>query len=106
MQRSPRRLLIPLALILSGAVSPLWAQAPAAGSDPWTRVPAILKRIVPPSFPQRDFPLTKYGGVGDGTTDCTDGFRRAIEACHTGGGGRVVVPPGQFVTGAIHLKSG
>src|SRR4030095_5695018 len=38
-------------------------------------------------------------------TDYTDPIRKAIDACHTSGGGRVVVPPGVFPTGAIHLKS-
>ena len=32
-------------------------------------------------------------------------FAKAIEACHASGGGRVVVPPGVWKTGAIHLKS-
>jgi len=30
---------------------------------------------------------------------------RAIAACHGAGGGRVVVPAGVWLTGAIHLKS-
>jgi hypothetical protein len=32
-------------------------------------------------------------------------FSRAINACSLAGGGRVVVPEGNFLTGAIHLKS-
>ena len=36
----------------------------------------------------------------------TGAIRDAIEACARAGGGRVVVPPGEFLTGAIHLKSG
>jgi polygalacturonase len=49
--------------------------------------------------------VTRFGAAGDGTTDCTAAFRRAIEACHRRGG-RVLVPPGAFLTGAIHLRSG
>jgi polygalacturonase len=82
---------------------------PRPGVDPaagWAQVPAILGRIVAPTFPARDYPVTKYGAVGDGTTDCTAAFRDAISACHAAGGGRVTVPGGSFLTGAIRLKSG
>jgi polygalacturonase len=80
--------------------------APRAAADPWSRVPGILNRIVPPTFPARDFLVTQSGAVGDGETDCTKAFARAIGDCNQAGGGRVVVPPGVFLSGAIHLKSG
>ena len=56
-------------------------------------------------FPTRHFDITRFGAVGDGVTDCTEAFRAAIAACHRAGGGRVVVPAGDFLTGAIHLRS-
>jgi polygalacturonase len=68
-------------------------------------VPGILARIKAPTFPSRTFDVTKYGAVGDGRTDCTAAFRSAIAACNGAGGGRVLVPAGRFLTGAIHLKS-
>jgi polygalacturonase len=71
----------------------------------WEMVPGILARIKPPVFPDRDFAITSYGAVGDGVRDCTDAFRQAIDACVAAGGGRVVVPAGRFLTGAIHLRS-
>jgi polygalacturonase len=80
----------------------------AAGPDPkaaWAQVPQILSRIVPPKFPHHKFPVTKYGAVGDGTTDCTEAFRKAIDDCTRSGGGEVIVPSGNFLTGPIHLKS-
>jgi len=79
--------------------------AEQTGNDPWSRVPAILERIALPKFPARAFPITQFGAVGDGTTDCTKAFADAISACNVAGGGRVVVPPGVFLSGAIHLKS-
>ncbi|MFC3197856.1 glycoside hydrolase family 28 protein [Parapedobacter deserti] len=66
------------------------------------RVRALIKA---PEFPDRDFPVTDYGAVGDGQTLNTEAFKAAIQACHESGGGRVVVPLGTFVTGAIYLKS-
>jgi polygalacturonase len=74
--------------------------------DPWQSVmPGILTRIKPPVFPKRDFLVTKFGARSDGQTKSTEAFRKAIDACNQAGGGRVVVPQGTFLTGAIHLKS-
>ena len=87
------------------AVSPRLS-AFAAEANPWeTVMPSILKRLKPPQFPRRTFDLTNFGAKGDGRTDCTLAFRRAIDHCTKAGGGRVVVPPGSYLTGAIHLKS-
>jgi polygalacturonase len=71
----------------------------------WDLVPEILARIVSPTFPARDFEITRYGAVGDGAMNCTAAIKRAIDACAAAGGGRVVVPDGRFLTGAVHLES-
>src|SRR4051812_46863955 len=71
----------------------------------WNAVPSILARIKPPRFPARDFPITNFGAHAGGDFDNTEAIRKAIEACNRAGGGRVVVPAGVFMTGAIHLKS-
>ncbi len=98
--------------VMAGATETTSAQsstAPAPTDEiaarAWSQVPEILKRIVPPSFPNRDFVITNYGAIGDGTNDCTRAFADAIAACAAAGGGRVIVPAGRFVTGAIHLRS-
>ncbi|MBI5382935.1 MAG: glycoside hydrolase family 88 protein [Opitutae bacterium] len=99
--------------ILAGIeVERLLTTPPAASVKPvatqatgWQGVPAILARIQAPTFPDRDFPITQYGATAGGTADCTDAIKQAIAACHAAGGGRVVVPAGTFLTGAIHLKS-
>src|ERR1700686_2033333 len=87
-----------------------WTFSPAhfssdLASDPWAQVPEILRRIKPPVFPKRDFNIADFGAAGNGKTDCTEAFRKAIGACNRAGGGRVLVPTGEFSTGAIHLKS-
>lgn len=74
-------------------------------TDPWSELPAILARIKPPTFPAREFDVTKFGAVGDNKLDCTEAFQKTIAACHAAGGGRVVVPAGEFSTGAVRLKS-
>jgi len=84
------------------------AAAPAAAkrssAPAWTRVPAILSRIKAPVFPARQFPITDFGAA-DGQADCTEAIREAIAARAEAGGGRVIVPAGEFLTGPIHLKS-
>lgn len=77
-----------------------------AAQRAWASVPQILKRIVPPKFPARQFDIRNFGAIGDGQTDCTAAFKAAIDACSKAGGGTVIVPSGTFLTGAIHLKSG
>jgi len=82
---------------------------PAQQTEPvrqgWDAYSEIAKQISPPAFPQKDFPVTKFGAIGDDNTDCTSAFKKAIEQCHVAGGGRVVVPKGIYLTGAIHLLS-
>jgi polygalacturonase len=93
-----------LALILATLLSACNTSKSAAHTG-WDRVPLVLKEIVAPEFPARDFDITAYGAVGDGNTDCSEAFRQAIDACNAAGGGRIIIPQGIFLTGAIHLKS-
>ena len=96
----------PIVSLLVFAAVLLTAQLRAqTNGEAWAQVPGILARIVPPIFPENDFPVTSFGAVGDGVTDCTAAISNAIATCSAGGGGRVVVPPGNFLTGAIHLKN-
>ncbi len=71
----------------------------------WDQVPKILARIKPPVFAKRDFGITKYGATTAADSDSSDAIAKAIDACNRAGGGRVVIPPGIFNTGAVHLKS-
>jgi polygalacturonase len=56
------------------------------------------------SIPRRDFPITRFGAKRPGS-DCTQAIAAALAAAEKAGGGRVVVPAGVWLTGAIHLKS-
>jgi unsaturated rhamnogalacturonyl hydrolase len=81
------------------------ARPSRAAAVGWSEVPRILSRIRAPRFPARDFNITDYGAVAGGRSDSTEAIRKAVEACSRAGGGRVVVPAGVFMTGAIHLRS-
>jgi polygalacturonase len=103
LNRFMRKYLLLLLIFLAG----IYTDSVAATSwlNGWDRVPAILARIVPPVFPAKNFDITAYGAASGGTTLCTSAIDAAITACHNAGGGRVVVPAGIYLTGAIHLQS-
>ncbi len=69
----------------------------------WGEYDRVLARIQAPTFPDRDFPITQFGARAG--SDCTHAIQQAIAACHDAGGGRVVVPAGEWQTGAIRLQS-
>ncbi len=76
-----------------------------ADANHWPEVNRILRRVRAPIFPRRDFSINRFGAIGNGRHDCTEAFAKAIAACSRSGGGRVIVPEGEFLTGAIHLRS-
>jgi polygalacturonase len=84
------------------------AAAPAAVEPeelPWPQARTIVAETKVPAFPDVTFDVTKYGAKGDGSTDNTNAFKAAIDACNAAGGGHVIVPSGTYVTGAVYLKS-
>jgi len=82
------------------------AETKSAKVTGWDMVPQILKKIVPPKFPNKDYDIRKFGAIADGKTDCSQAFERAIETCSDFGGGRIIVSEGTYLSkGPIHLKS-
>lgn len=64
---------------------------------------AILARIQTPVFPPKDFIITDHGAKEG--ADASEAITTAIRACHQAGGGRVVIPKGIWLTGAVRLLS-
>ncbi|GGF31265.1 glycoside hydrolase [Echinicola rosea] len=73
--------------------------------DAWDQVSGILETIQTPEFPDRTFSITDYGAVGDGKSDASTAIAEAIKSCVEAGGGRVLVPEGDYATGPIYLES-
>jgi len=93
----------------SNAAENWFAPTPGATLGPttgWNDFPKMLARIKAPTFPNRDFVVTDFGAVADGKTEATEAITKAIGACAGAGGGRVVIPKGEFLSGPIALKSG
>jgi hypothetical protein len=54
----------------------------------------------------QDYNILDFGAQADGQTLNTAVIQSAIDAAHKKGGGRVIVPAGRFLTGALQMKSG
>src|SRR5581483_8950916 len=67
-----------------------------AATLPWPAANTIVSETTIPTFPSKTFTVTSYGAKGDGSTDNTAAFQKAIAACNAAGGGQVVVPSGTF----------
>ena len=92
--------------MIGGAGLALFPRFAYSQADPWTtQYTQILRRIKPPKFRKKDFSILKFGAKEGGQVDCREAINNAINACSMAGGGRVVVPNGVFLTGAIRLKS-
>jgi polygalacturonase len=121
-----RRSLLKLAAAGGGAIA-LPAHAGLSG-DPWLVADAIVARLRPLAFPKRDFFVTDFGAApcatrkvkawashddqamlptpADDASDCYGAIKAAIDACVAAGGGRVVIPRGNwFCAGPIVLRS-
>lgn len=70
--------------------------------------PFEIATIERPTFPDTTFDIRDYGAQpmgGENPFKNTDAIHRAIEAAHRAGGGTVLIPAGEWLTGPIHLKS-
>lgn len=135
-QHSPRRRALLKGAATVGALAAAGAPAIAAAAkaaqapaDPWQRAADIQRRFAKPlPFPKRDFPITDFGAKScqlvkvqgyptirkkgeldsqaPGSHDSHPALRAAIEAAHKAGGGRVVIPAGNwYLKGPITLLS-
>ena len=57
------------------------------------------------NIPALTVSLTDFGAVGDGVTDCTEAFAKAISHLNKQGGGHLNVPAGIYLTGPVKMKS-
>lgn len=94
-RRSLSKLLFPAAgVALSGGASTraLLGQSSSAAVSPNLHGAAVYN-------------VRDYGAAGDGKTLDTAAVQRAIDQCHSDGGGTVLIPAGAFLIGTVELKS-
>ena len=73
-------------------------------SEYYRNLPISLTAPALPQIPEYTVSLSDFGGVGDGITDNTEAFTKAISALNKAGGGHLIVPAGIFLSGPISFK--
>ncbi|MDF7812121.1 glycoside hydrolase family 28 protein [Hymenobacter sp. YC55] len=66
---------------------------------------SALPAVKTTAFRADTFSIAKYGAVADAVTSNTAAFQKAIDECSQKGGGVVLVPRGQWLTGPIEMRS-
>jgi hypothetical protein len=64
-----------------------------------------LARSLQAAPSQAIFNILDYGATGHKSDDARPAIQKAIEACGAAGGGTVYVPPGEYTSGQIRLRS-
>ena len=86
-----------LASALTGAASSSFLTNKLFGDGP-ASVSELLTKLV--------YNVKDYGASGNKRDDARPALQQAIDACGKSGGGTVYVPPGEYTSGQLHLRSG
>src|SRR5215207_6713795 len=82
------------------------SEAAAQSGDDWARAEEVVRGIRLPEIPERDYVITDFGAQAGGTSDARPAIMAAIKKASAEGGGRVVIPPGKWLSrGPVHLAS-
>src|SRR5579871_2204164 len=96
---------LPILVTLVLVTPPALAQE--AKTLPWyiAHAPFPMTAPVMPAIPAGVFNIKDHGAIADGKTLNTSAIQQTIQACAASGGGHVVIPEGQWLTGPITLQS-
>src|SRR5436305_87763 len=72
---------------------------------PLLSIALLLSPALRAEAPRVSYNVRDYGAVGDGKKLDTPALNAAVTACAAGGGGTVYIPPGNYLTGTVVLKS-
>jgi len=92
-------------ITIASSSNPIFAQSKSAAKDVYSGIEFKMNKINEPKIPNNSVNIIDFGAVNGGTVLCTDAFAKAIDAVSKKGGGKVIIPPGIWLTGPIILKS-
>jgi len=67
---------------------------------------AVMLFVAAGCSQKNEYLITTFGAVADGKTNNAASIQKAIDKVSATGGGQVIVPAGNFMTGTLFLKSG
>ena len=70
-----------------------------------TRLALVTLLCCPVAVAAEVASVMDFGAKADGVTNDAAAIQKAIDAAHAAGGGVALLPPGNYLTGTIHLKS-
>jgi len=74
-------------------------------ADTYKNIEFNINKVNEPKIPNNVVTITDFGAINGGQTLNTKAFADAIDAVSKKGGGKVIIPPGIWLTGPIILKS-
>lgn len=105
MKTKPINLLcIALTVLLTGYSQNSIAQN-SKSNEAYKNIEFKMAKVQEPSIPDNTVNIKDFGAVNGGYTLNTQAFADAIAAVSKKGGGKVIIPPGIWLTGPIILKS-
>ncbi|HYQ57372.1 MAG TPA: glycoside hydrolase family 28 protein [Draconibacterium sp.] len=102
----PKRLtpvFIVLATVIAGCQQSKPVQTDSSGI--YEGIEFEMPVIQEPEIPDYEVNITDFGAISGGIEMNTEAFAAAIDAVTKKGGGKVIIPPGIWLTGPITLKS-
>ncbi|MBF4471397.1 glycoside hydrolase family 28 protein [Flavobacterium sp. HJJ] len=98
-------LFLAFAVTFSNCPINIQAQNNGSAKDSYSGIEFKMNKINEPKIPNNSVNIADFGAVNGGTVLCTKAFADAIDAVSKKGGGKVIIPPGMWLTGPIILKS-
>jgi polygalacturonase len=105
MKTKPIRLLSIAAAILTTCCPQDILAQKSKSNETYANIEFKMAKVQEPVIPKNTVNIKDFGAVSGGYTLNTKAFADAIDAVSKKGGGKVVIPPGIWLTGPIILKS-
>jgi len=94
-----------LAVFLATCLSQNICAQKSKSNDTYVGIEFKMSKVQEPKIPNNSVNIKDFGAVNGGYVLNTKAFADAIDAVSKKGGGKVVIPPGIWLTGPIILKS-